>query len=226
MAIYFNSFLSLPLFLSLGPRCFIVSSHANCSTEHQLWGPKRIKKKLISTFHSARKKYFVASSAFCGNAKFLQFCLLLLLKFFYIFEDRHINRGRIYASQPPQGGTEKIYPAFVSSSHTAKLYLFLYFEKKKQQKIEETDKRLRRKREDENGKKDSQAHNLRSSFLSIRFFLDKPFRSSIMDPPMNPHISINTLAKIKAYNNFINDEDQPGEEERKNFKEFQWKEII
>lgn len=47
-----------------------------------------------------------------------------------------------------------------------------------------------------------------------------------MDPPMNPHISINTLAKIKAYNNFINDEDQPGKEERKNFKEFQWKEII
>lgn len=91
---------------------------------------KESKKKLISTFHSARKKYFVASSAFCGNAKFLQFCLLLLLKFFYIFEDRHINRGRIYASQPPQGGTEKIYPAFVSSSHTAKLYLFLYFEKK------------------------------------------------------------------------------------------------
>jgi hypothetical protein len=42
-----------------------------------------------------------------------------------------------------------------------------------------------------------------------------------MDPPMNPLISINTLAKIKAYNNFINDEDQPGEEERKNFKEFQ-----
>jgi hypothetical protein len=26
-------------------------------------------------------------------------------------------------------------------------------------------------------------------------------------------ISINTLAEIKAYNNFINDEDQPGEEE-------------
>lgn len=32
---------------------------------------------------------------------------------------------------------------------------------------------------------------------------------------MNPHISINTLAKIKAYNNFINDEDQPGREERR-----------
>lgn len=47
-----------------------------------------------------------------------------------------------------------------------------------------------------------------------------------MDPPMNSLVSINTLAKIKAYNNFINDEDQPGEEERKNFKEFQWKEII
>lgn len=61
--------------------------------------------------------------------------------------------------------------------------------------------------------------------LSFRFFLDKPL-SNIMDPPMNPHISINTLAKIKAYKNFINDEDRPGEEERKNFKEFQWKEII
>lgn len=68
--------------------------------------------------------------------------------------------------------------------------------------------------------KNSQAHTHFSpfSFISLSW--------SIMDPPMNPHISINTLAKIKAYNNFINDEDQPGEEERKNFKEFQWKEII
>lgn len=56
------------------------------------------------------QKYFVA---FCDNAKevdFLSFCLLLLFKFFYIFEDRHINRGRIYASQPRQEGAQKTIP--------------------------------------------------------------------------------------------------------------------
>lgn len=75
-------------------------------------------------------------------------------------------------------------------------------------------------------KKLSGTHTIYSSCCFVSFsFLDKP-PSNIMDPPMNPHISINTLAEIKAYNNFINDEDQPGEEERKNFKEFQWKEII
>lgn len=35
-----------------------------------------------------------------------------------------------------------------------------------------------------------------------------------MDPPMNPHISINTLAEIKAYNNFINDGNQAKKKER------------
>jgi hypothetical protein len=76
--------------------------------------------------------------------------------------------------------------------------------------------------EDANEKKQklSGTHFFHPLFFHFAFFLDK-LLSNIMDPPMNLHISINTLAKIKAYNNFINDEDQPGEEERKNFKEFQ-----
>lgn len=152
--------------------CFIVRSHANCSNYET---QKNQKQKLISTFHL--RSIFLSMNVLCCllwkcevEVFSLKLCLLLLLKFFYIFEDRRINRGRIYASQPPQEGErgKKNYPAFVSSSHTAL-------------EDEETDERLRHKREE--------LRQTISLLLRISF---RKLLSNIIGSPESPHIDKHT----------------------------------
>lgn len=95
MAIYFNSFLFY---------CFV-----SCQLL-ELWGPREAEEDKFN-FNFPPRPESVLCCLFVkirSRTVFWVSASLLLLKFFYVFfEDRRINRGRIYASQPPQGGSKK-----------------------------------------------------------------------------------------------------------------------